>query len=50
MNKLKQKIKDFWWIFIEMGVPLREIRRIVFNEIEKQKRECREYDEKISKP
>lgn len=34
---MKQKIKDFWWIFIEMGVPLKEIRRLIFVEMERQK-------------
>lgn len=35
-KRMKQKIKDFWWIFIEMGVPLEEIRRLVWNEWNKQ--------------
>lgn len=32
-----QKIKDFWWIFIEMGVPLKELRRLVSNKIYQEK-------------
>ena len=31
-----QKIKDFWWIFIEMGVPLKEIKKLIYNKVQEE--------------
>lgn len=34
---MKKKIKDLFWL-IGMGIPLRELRRLVENEMERQRR------------
>ena len=36
MKKLFQKIKDFCWVFIVIGAPLKEIRRLIENQIQKK--------------
>jgi len=44
-----QKIKDFWWIFIEMGVPLKEIRKLIQNKFQEERFEMEMHKKKLLK-
>lgn len=45
-------IKDLWWIFIEIRIPVKEIRRLIENDLRRRELEReisrREYLDKIT--